>query len=225
MLTKKTRGRRPKPPTAPTPLGAALARILQERGLSSRGAALAAGLKEDTVRNIISGRSREPRGEAVASLAAYLGVSLDSLLAGEPVERRQTIEGLVTVPGREWLPVRRYGPEAQRIDVRSAASWRVPAEALGGRDIEGLVIWRCTEDSAGVRRGDFLLLDTAADVPSPPGAFLISDGIGVLVSRLSVVPGPSGSRMRMEDAGGTVEVPLSSNIRLLGRVVGRWTVL
>jgi len=31
--------------------------------------------------------------------------------------------------------------------------------------------------------------------------------------------------MRISDAGGTADVPLASNIRILGRVVAKWSLL
>lgn len=228
--TPSRRGRPPKPTSAgqsPTPLGAALARLMQERGLTARGLSLHASLSEDTVRNIISGRSREPRGEAVATLAAFLGVTLESLLEGDPVSRvssggNETIE----IPGRAWVAVRgRPGPAAERLEEKAAPGWTLPREALGGRDPAALVVYTADEDGPGVRRGDCLLVDTADDLPSPPGLFVVHDGVGVLPARLSVVPGPEGSLLRIADAGGTADVPLVSNLRILGRVVARWSLL
>ena len=225
----RRRGRPPKPREpgqSPTPLATALGGLLKERGLSALGLARGAGLADDAVRNIISGRSREPRGEAVAVLAAFLGVGLESLLAGNPTSRISSRgHGMVELPGRAWVPVRRSGPAAERLEARNAPSWTLPLDALGGRDPAALVVYESDEDGPGVRRGDRLVVDTSDDLPSPPGLFVVHDGVGILPARLSVIPGAAGSLMRITDAGGTADVPLASNLKVLGRVVARWTLL
>ena len=225
----RRRGRPPKPKGAwqsPTSLAAALTRLLRERGLSALGLSRAAGLADDAVRNIISGRSLEPRGEVVAALAAHLDVTLESLLEGDPVPRGPSRgDEMVEVPGRAWVPVRWSGPTAERLEAKDAPSWTLPVSALGGRDPAGLVVYAAEEDGPGVRRGDRLIVDTADDLPSPPGLFVVFDGVGVLPARLSVVLSATGSMMRISDAGGTADVPLASNIRILGRVVAKWSLL
>ena len=223
------RGRRPKPPAGArqlTPLATAIKQAMADRKLSGRALSLAAGLASDTCRNILVSRSREPRGEAVVALAAYLGTTVEALLAGAPVPPApdQGAPGLSQIPELLWLPdpsARPPQPAAKLRKVRGR-TWSVPSDALGGRGVAGLVVYRCAEDVVGLRRGDCLVVDTSSHVPSPPGIFVTWDGYGASVARCSVVRAPGGTLMRIEGSGGVVELPLSAEVEFLGRVVARW---
>ena len=223
------RGRLPRPPIAervPSPLAVGLKRILQERSLSALALSKRCGLSGDFVRNIIAGRSGSPAGEAVARIASELGVSVESLLAGDPSSSAPTgreAPGMAQVTEVDWLATPGGSPHpASKLRVLHGETWTVPVSALGGRDPRSLVLYRAQEDVAGVRRGDILLLDTRSPLPSPPGVFVTWDGIGVAVARCTYVRHEDGGRVRVEGSGEPYEAPLSTAPDLLGRVVARW---
>lgn len=56
---------------------------LSETGLSARSASLRAGLSESFIRNILTGKSKSPRGDTLSRLADVLGTSEMWLLKGE----------------------------------------------------------------------------------------------------------------------------------------------
>ena len=226
------RGRLPRPPLverAPSPLAIGLRRILAERSISALSLSKQCGLSGDFVRNILAGRSGSPAGEAVARIAAELGVSVESLLAGNPSSapptgrKAPTVSKLTEV---DWLPPPGVSPRpASELQVRRGETWTVPVSALDGRDPRHLVLYRSLEDVVGVRRGDVLLLDTREPLPSPTGVFVTWDGIGVAVARCAYVRpegGKGSGRVLVEGGGGSYETTLAAMPHLLGRVVARW---
>lgn len=223
------RGRPPKNPVtiAPTPLAATLCRILVERHLSARGLALDAGLSEDTVRSIISGRSREPRAQVVRALAEHLGLTQEDLLDGSaPAAAREAIIYIIL---REisWSPDRDVSPRAATgISVHHGLQWTVPKDSLGDHaDGGGLAVFRCAEDVAGMARGDRLIVDTGDTGPSPPGILVVWDGYAAVVARCHLVRGAEGHMLRMDGSAGESELRLGTDVTILGRVVGRFGIL
>jgi Predicted transcriptional regulators len=65
-------------------IGAKIRRLLQDSGMSANAASLKAGLPRDAVRDIITGRSKHPRADTLAKVAAALGVPPSVLLEGGP---------------------------------------------------------------------------------------------------------------------------------------------
>jgi transcriptional regulator with XRE-family HTH domain len=63
-----------------TPLAERLRAIMADRGLKAAPLARGAGLGIDYVRDILSGRSGEPKADKLKKLADYLGLSVDQLL-------------------------------------------------------------------------------------------------------------------------------------------------
>jgi transcriptional regulator with XRE-family HTH domain len=61
-----------------------LKQLMAERGLSAPKLATAAGLGQDYVRNVLRGRSRDPRYENLKSIAKVLGVTVGVLTGDEP---------------------------------------------------------------------------------------------------------------------------------------------
>lgn len=226
------RGRLPRPPIAervPSPLAVGLRRILEERNMSALSLSRRCRLSSDFVRNIVSGRSGSPAGEAVARIASELGVSVESLLSGDPSSAPPTgreAPGMAQITHVDWTPDYRQLPhQASRLTLRRGDTWTVPLTALGGREPRHLAFYRAQQDVIGVRQGDMLLLDTHDPSPSPPGVFVTWDEMGIAVARCAYVRpegGKGGGRVLVEGGGGAYETTLAAMPHLLGRVVARW---
>jgi transcriptional regulator with XRE-family HTH domain len=212
----------------PGPVAAILEELMRARGLSARALSEAAGGPPDTVRNVIRGRSRNPRADTLAGLARVLGVSLGVLTGAEPLPSTDEARAVGEVPSVEILEVmfavagtgRAAPPAPQPI----GASWRIPAGVLADcRPGDGqLVLIQAPHDLEDIRRGDRLLLDLQQHLPSPPGVFVTWDGIGPSLARLRVTPSSSPElRVRMS-GGGFDEVAEFGALQVLGRVLGRW---
>lgn len=71
------------------------------------------------------------------------------------------------------------------------------------------------------RSGDFLLIDTDRQAPSPPGVFVIFDGVGLIARSLEFLPNSAPPVVLIRSPGGQIrdlEVPLD-DIKIIGRAV------
>jgi len=72
--------------------------------------------------------------------------------------------------------------------------------------------------------GQRILVDTGDRTPSPPGIFVVWDGLGLVVKRLQVVPHSDPPRVRIGSDNGKYE-PYErtlSEAYIQGRVIGQW---
>lgn len=65
---------------SPTGLGRVLQQLLKERDASGRQVSLAAGLSQDTIRNLIDGKSANPRQSTLDAIGGILKVSAHEIL-------------------------------------------------------------------------------------------------------------------------------------------------
>lgn len=107
-------------------LRANLTTMMKQRGLSQRGLSREASLDETAVKQILSGRSRSPRLETVARLAAALETDIASLIG----ERRSDVE-LFAILGAVFDVFRRFGlMEIDEDEARAVAAAVAEAIAL-----------------------------------------------------------------------------------------------
>ncbi|HYD98766.1 MAG TPA: S24 family peptidase, partial [Alphaproteobacteria bacterium] len=112
---------------------------------------------------------------------------------------------------------------------RPVAVWQVPREVLAPVTMaaaDRIRIITTIGDSMepSIPAGSKLMVDTSDCMPSPPGIFVVFDGIGLVVKRVEYVPHSEPARVRLwsdNPAYESYERPLTdANIR--GRVIGRW---
>ena len=72
-----------------------------------------------------------------------------------------------------------------------------------------------------LEHGDMVMIDTNRTVPSPPGIFILDDGVGLVAKRVDAIPNTRPQMLRLSSAN-----PAYSNyqrrideVRILGRVV------
>lgn len=90
-----------------------IAASLREQAMTQAGLAKAAGLPRDAVRDILVGRSRNPRADTIDALAKALGVSPSFLISGDASEgagapeseRQQMLPVRHEVAAGRWLAV------------------------------------------------------------------------------------------------------------------------
>ena len=229
---KPAPNKRPAPPpqSALGAMAGPLREILEQRGLSARGLSLAAGLPSDTVRNLLSGRARRPRGEVGQALADYLRVPLSALYGKEPVPPPPRFHDLVAATRLARVP--ELGFHSRRdvphplADLRreEVADWTVPRDWLDERRLDpgSLRVVMAPEDGEAFKRGDRLIVDTADIVASPPGPFLIWDGYAVGAAWCQVVARGGEVRLHVRRPGRDMESGrIGDDLEPIGRVVGR----
>ena len=71
---------------------------------------------------------------------------------------------------------------------------------------------------------DQVIVDTCDTQPTPPGVFLISEGLGPVMKRVQVIPHSQPLRVKVStdnEAYEAYEVELS-RLEILGRVIAKW---
>jgi SOS-response transcriptional repressor LexA len=88
-----------------------LRELLKERGTTARAVSRAIGSNDTLVRDILSGKSQNARGDTMAKLAEHLGVVVGELMSGvdgpghEPVERLAELPMIGPVQAGAWLAI------------------------------------------------------------------------------------------------------------------------
>lgn len=107
--------------------------------------------------------------------------------------------------------------------------WALPADLLNAHVTPGMrpVVIRMVGDSMepDFASGDRVMVDVSARTPSPPGIYVIWDGLGLILKRCEMVLGSSPRAVRISSANpayATYEMALD-DIQIQGRVMGKWT--
>lgn len=221
------------------PLAERIVRLMKERNLSERKLCKDADLKEDAIRSIRLGR--KPRVETVQAIADYFGVDLKELLGGETTNDETTMSTghMVSI---DELDVRAGaggndavvsmldsdgGDYVERIALRSR--WTVPIE----------MAWPATRATPNrlkiisvignsmvpdFRPGQNVLVDTTDRVPSPPGVFVLWDGLALVVKLVEYIPhsDPAIVRIMSKNPDFQTYERLIDEAYIQGRVVGSW---
>lgn len=200
-------------------------------GLNQRSLAIAAGLHEDRVRNILRGRSRNPRADTVDALAMVLRVPATWLLgqadtAGSPrpssVSVGESAGSMATIPELDT----RAGGDTLADDQNRIAHWGFPSiwlVAVAGSGSDGIRVIEVQGNSMepSLSPGDKVIIDQQQTIPSPPGYFALRDGIGTIIKQIEHIPNSSPSCIAIKSVNrdyGTYEVA-SDQISIVGRVV------
>jgi len=234
-------------------IGQILQAEMDKRGLNQHSLALEAGLKPDAVRDILRGRSQSPRGATIKKLAAYLGMSVGQLLGVDGVTTGDRGLSLPTGGGKTTsyaeTIVRAVQPsrEINELDAEPQggngavlpdmdgpdrhpviAKWSMPEDFLRANTTAHgkLVIIRVSGDSMepDYPAGERILVDTAHQIPSPPGVYVLWDGFGLVLKRVEILLGSDPPRVKIKSinpAYDTYERALDEVI-INGRVVGKW---
>ena len=199
-------------------------------GLNQRSLALAAGLHEDRVRNILRGRSRNPRADTVNALATALSVPAAWLL-GQAAAPRSSLPvpaapvsatAMATVPELDV----RTGGDTLADDRNRIADWGFPAfwlvaiAGLGSDDIRIIEVQGNSMEPS-LSSGDKVVIDRRQTVPSPPGYFVLRDGLGIVIKQIEHIPNSNPPCLTIKSVNrdyDTYEVA-RDQVSIVGRVV------
>jgi phage repressor protein C with HTH and peptisase S24 domain len=191
-----------------------------------------AGLTRNYVHDIWRGRSTRPNRARLEQIAEVLKVEADWLASGmgsvegEPPDLALDPEAFVQIPALEPLAKAGSGRLVETVlalaePYQFRRSWILDHLQV---DPEALRVMRIEGDSMQptLQEGDLVLVDTARHQPSPPGIFILFDGMALVAKRLELTGDASQPRVRMRSdntAYETCERPLDA-ISIVGRV--RW---
>lgn len=199
--------------------------------LTPKGVARIADMNDTAVRDILVGKSKSPQVGTVQKIYKALGINIgliswDSEGSDVVDMRTETTTGRGTkVKELDLRAVR----EAELDTAREVEDWILPSrdiEAYTTAPERALKIVRQIGDSMEptIAPGTPLLLDLGDRVPSPPGVFLIHDGVAPVVRRLEVLIGsePTMVAIKCDNARYETHHRALADVHIAGRVIGRW---
>lgn len=165
-----------------------LTSAMQKRGVSAAELAKQAELKPTFIYDILNGKSRNPSMSRLAKIAAVLDIHLTDLLGiEEPPQRAQHGEGYALVSKALNVSFDSGGrPDVLEQEADPYYFRRSWLRNRLGSEPENLRLVRIEGDSMEptLCHGDVVLVDISRKNPSPPGIFVIFDGMGLLAKRI-----------------------------------------
>jgi phage repressor protein C with HTH and peptisase S24 domain len=223
---------------------AALIRLVDDAlgrtGKSDRKASLEATGKVDVIRQLR--RGHRPRADALAALARVLEID-----PGEVFKAAGVSPYSVPVSQHDREGPDHSGPSAviPELDVRAGAGggtlaeaqafdapvgeWQLPLAMLQGQTsapISALRIITVYGDSMEpeLPAGAKVIVDTADVRPTPPGIFVVHDGMGLVLKRVEHIHRSDPPRVRLisDNPRYTTYEVTAEEAQLQGRVIGSW---
>ena len=139
----------------------------------------------------------------------------------------------IVVPELDVRPQAGAGAEDITLEGDEAhsvvAHWTMPASYLRAfaEDPSMVRIVRVAGDSMEPEypAGERVAVDTSHRTPSPPGVYVLWDGLGLVLKRVELLMGSNPRRIRLSSINPgypPYEVPLTE-VQINGRVIGKWT--
>ena len=223
-----------------------LERLMKERGFNQKSLAEAARLNETAVRDILKGRSRRPLHTTIIALARTLACEPEDLIGGwrgtsalgssgggapAPAGATATIRELDVRPaagGNSSVVEILEGAE----DEATRALYGFPASGfreLYGAPPEEVRILEVVGDSMAPELwpGQKVMVHLRDRQPSPPGVFVLWDGLGLVIKRVEFIAqsDPPKLRISSDNRQYAVYERTVDEVHILGRVIGRWARL
>lgn len=162
-----------------------------------------------------------PDIHTIESMAALMNTTPQWLAFGIS-EKPQTVMPDPRALGYALVSEIRVGQSPEKFETLQ--KWGLPYQfltsELGCPDPDALFMLKAEAPIDSYQIGDRVIVDRSSTRPSPPGIFVIWDGMACVLAKLSVVPGATKSpTVRIENSNGSFELALDK-VQVLGRVRG-----
>ena len=178
------------------PIGQRLKTEMKKRGISSVELAKRADVKTSFIYDVISGKSGNPSTVKLARVAESLDISLGSLVGNDEesthniaIDPRASDENYVAV---SRITVDNSDGVGKIITEQKSEYYYFRKSWISEHlqsDPSNLRMLHINGDSMEptLQHNDIVLVDTSRRVPSPPGVFVLFDGMGITGKRLESV--------------------------------------
>jgi phage repressor protein C with HTH and peptisase S24 domain len=203
----------------------------RQLGMNAREVAEQARVNRSFVYDIMRGRSEHPNLEKLDKVARAIKVDRDWLLkgkgqveGGEP--EMEEADGFIAVPSVE-ITASMGGGQILSDEVEDGEPYHFKNSWITRRlraDPANLRIMHVEGDSMmpTLHDGDVVLVDLARALPTPPGIFVLFDGMGLVAKRLEHIPNSDPPRVRVisDNTFYTPYERIADEIKIIGRI--RW---
>lgn len=189
------------PTSPPTPIGQRLKAEMQKQGITSAELARRADVKISFLYDILSGKSSNPSPLKLAQLAETLEVSLEWLIGSDADSHTGRMgKDYVTIP-RVMIDVSAGGgsivsQEAEGESYYFRKAWIKDHLGVTPDDLRLLYV-RGDSMEPTLQNNDMIMVDTTRKTPTPPGIFVLYDGMGLVAKRLEYITGDEKPRIRI----------------------------
>lgn len=216
-------------------IGIRLKLEMKKRGFTSTELARRADVLTSFLYDIISGKSCNPSTVKLARVADALGVSLTYLVRG--IEKTPEAVAHISMQAAikdRYIAIPHIMPgntTAGSVNIAANKKEEVDpyyfhSDWIRNRlnaDVADLRMLTLNGDNMepALFHQDIVLIDTGRKIPSPPGIFIVFDGLGLTAKRLEYLTEQSGSHVRVISDNqhySTYECSIS-DITIVGRVV------
>ena len=215
-----------------------LERRMKALNLDAKTTSVRAGLGESFVRDILRKKSVEPKRSGLVKIAKVLGCAYYDLTGERPPAPRASSSDAETVSINELdvhvasgegfaddaggLMARHEDAAVTGVHTYPANSFR---EAYGiNPDRVRIIPVRGTSMEPELWSGQRVMVDIEDQTPSPPGIFIVWDGLGLVLKYVEVVANSDPVRVRISSAHQAFK-PYERNLEeayINGRVIGVW---
>lgn len=198
----------------------------------------AAGVNRSFVYDIMRGKSERPNLSKLEAVAAVLKVDVDWLLFGRGhIEGNEPMilpraNGMVAIPYVDVRPSMGGGaaiefePEDQRV-YHFPVTWVREAMRAAPQDLRMMHVAGDSMEPT-LCDGDLVMVDMSRKAPTPPGIFVLNDGVGLVAKRLEHIPQTDPLRVRILSdnpryspyESTAEEVTIVGRVRWFGREIG-----
>lgn len=211
------------------PIGVRLKQEMKKQGINTVELARRSGLLTSFFYDVISGKSHNPSIVKLAKVAEILDIDLDYLVRGKDdnLDTQTTKE-----TNRDYISIPRIytrdSHNGSNIITHSTddntflfhKDWIKNVICIDSTNLRCFVVG---DDSMipTMQHDDIVLLDLSKNTPSPPGIFVLFDGLGLTTKRLEYFTEPSRSRIRVipdNQYYSAYECSIS-DVTIIGRVV------
>jgi len=203
----------------------------RQLGMNAREVAEQARVNRSFVYDIMRGRSEHPNLEKLDKVARAIKVDRDWLLKGKgKVEGDEPemaeVDAFVAIPSVE-ITASMGGGQIVSDEIEDGEPYHFKNSWITRRlraDPANLRIMHVEGDSMmpTLQDGDVVLVDLARSLPTPPGIFVLFDGMGLVAKRLEHIPNSDPPRVRVisDNTFYTPYERTADEIKIIGRI--RW---
>ncbi len=182
---------------------------------SKTGLAKAIGLEPPAISKILN-NARQVKAQEYALMRKYFGLPVDGERAIAPSQQGgYVIESLAE-----------QNPRLNDTDHKS--DWVIPAGIMSQHtkaSPENVKIYQVQEQlmAPEFKHGEHVVVDLSDDKPSPPGAFIVSDGFGFLIRYCEFVPSsnPPQIKISAENKSFQPQILEKDDLKIIGRVIAK----